>query len=150
MLRVARNKIGLQVKGFDEYMAKLDELGGTDAMRRGVESALKASKQYVNPLIEQAMAKGNLPAQGKYSYNTTKNSIDNDMSVEWEGMTASVKVGFDFKKSGMTSIFLIYGTPRMSPVKGLKAAIYGNKTNKAIAQIQGEALDKVIDRVMEA
>ena len=144
---MARNKIGLQVKGFDEYMAKLDEIGGSQAMKRGVESALKASKEYVNPLIEQSMSK--LPAGGRYSTGDTKRSIDKDMSVDWDGMTATIKVGFDFKKSGLTSIFLMYGTPKMSPVSGLKAAIYGAKSKKAIAKIQGEALDKVIDRIME-
>ena len=144
---MARNKIGLQVKGFEEYMAKLDEVGGSDAMKRGVESALKASKQYVNPLIESAMTK--LPAGGKYSTGDTERSIDKDMSVDWQGMTGAIKVGFDFKKSGLKSIFLMHGTPKMSPVNGLKAAIYGTKTQKQIAQIQAEALDKVIDRIME-
>ena len=144
---MARNKIGLQVKGFDEYMAKLDEIGGSKAMQRGVESALIASKKYVNPLLESAMAK--LPAGGKYSTGDTKKSIDRDMSVDWQGMTATIKVGFDLKKSGLTSIFLMYGTPKMSPVSGLKAAIYGNKTQKEIAKLQGEALDKVIQRIME-
>ena len=144
---MARNKIGLQVKGFEEYMAKLDEVGGSQAMRRGVESALKASKQYVNPLIESAMTK--LPAGGRYSTGDTKKSIDRDMTVDWQGMTGSIKVGFDFKKSGLTSIFLMYGTPKMPPVAGLKAAIYGTKTQKEIAKLQGEALDKVIKRIME-
>ena len=144
---MARNKIGLQVKGFEEYMAKLDELGGGTAMKRGVESALKASKKYVNPLIEKAMV--NLPAQGKYSTGDTKESIDTEMSVDWQGFTGSIKVGFDFKKSGMKSIFLMYGTPKMSPVAGLKAAIYGAKSQKQIAQIQADALNKVIERVME-
>ena len=144
---MARNRIGLQVKGFEEYMAKLDEVGGSTAMRRGVESALRASKQYVNPLIESAMTK--LPAGGRYSTGDTKKSIDEEMSVDWEGMTGSIKVGFDFKKSGMTSIYLMYGTPKMSPVNGLKAAIYGAKTKKAIAELQEEALEKVIKRIME-
>jgi len=144
---VARNRIGLQVKGFEEYMAKLDEVGGTKAMRQGVESALKASKEYVNPLIESAMTK--LPAGGRYSTGDTKKSIDRDTAVDWQGMTGSIKVGFDFKKSGLTSIFLMYGTPKMSPVAGLKAAIYGTKTQKEIAKLQGEALDKVIKRIME-
>lgn len=146
---MARNKIGLQVKGFEEYMDKLDKLGGTQAMKRGVESALKASKQYVNPQIEQRMAKGNLPAKGMYSKDGTKQSIDKSMSVDWEGMTGSIKVGFDFKKSGLKSIFLMYGTPKMQPVAGLKNSIYGAKTKKDIAKIQAEALDKVIKRVME-
>lgn len=144
---MARNRIGLQVEGFEEYMAKLDEVGGTAAMRRGVEEALKESKKYVNPLIEQAMTK--LPAGGRYSTGDTKRSLDKDMSVEWQGATASIKVGFDFSESGLKSIFLMYGTPRMKPVTGLKAAVYGAKTKKEIAAIQGAALDKVIKEIME-
>lgn len=144
---MARKKIGLQVKELDYYMAHLDELGKGDAMKRGVEAALKASKQYVNPLIESAMV--NLPAKGRYSTGNTKQSIDEDMTVDWQGMTASIKVGFDFKKSGLKSIFLMYGTPKMPPVAGLKAAIYGTKTQKKIGAIQEEALQKVILRIME-
>ena len=144
---MARNRIGLQVEGFEDYMAKLDELGGTAAMKRGVEDALKASKKHVTPLIEQAMTK--LPAGGRYSTGNTKESIDDSMDVIWEGTTASIKVGFDFKKSGVTSVFLMYGTPKMPPVNGLKAAVYGAKTKKEIAAIQAEALTEAIKRVME-
>lgn len=144
---MARNRIGLQVAGFEEYMAKLDEVGGSKAMRRGVEEALKESKKYVNPLIEKSMTK--LPAGGRYSTGNTKRSLDKDMSVEWQGATASIKVGFDFSESGLKSIFLMYGTPRMKPVTGLKAAVYGAKTKKEIAAIQGAALDKVIKEIME-
>lgn len=146
---MARNKIGLQVKGFEEYMAKLDELGGSGAMKKGVEKALVSSKEYVNPLIEQAMAKGNLPAGGRYSTGDTKQSIDDDMTVEWEGLSASVKVGFDFKESGLTSIFLMYGTPKHAPVLGLYEAIYGGGTQRKIGKIQGAALTKVIKEIME-
>lgn len=144
---MGRNRIGLQVKGFDEYMAKLDKIGGSDAMKRGVESALKASKQYVNPQINSALA--NLPAGGRYSHGGTKASIDKDMTVEWSGFTGEIKIGFNFKKSGLKSIFLMYGTPKMSPVAGLKDAIYGGKTQRQIAKLQGEALDKVVKRIME-
>lgn len=149
---MARKKIGLQVKGFEEYMAKLDELGGSDAMRKGVEKALISSKEYVNPLIEQAMATANLPAGGRYSTGGTKQSIDKDMTVEWEGMTGAVKVGFDFKKSGLKSIFLMYGThgtPRREPVLGLYEAIYGGGTQRKIGKIQGDELNKVIKELME-
>lgn len=144
---MARNRIGLQFDGWTETMAKLDELGGSTAMKRGVEAGLKASKEYVNPQLEKAMSK--LPAGGKYSTGLTKKSIDRDMSVEWEGMTGEIKVGFDFSKSGLTSIFLMYGTPRMDPVSGLKAAIYGAKTKKQIKELQAEAVNKVIKRIME-
>lgn len=144
---MARNKIGLQVKELDYYMAKLDELGNGKAMKRGVEAALRASKQHVTPLIEKSMTK--LPAGGIYSTGDTKKSIDKDMSVEWQGMTASIKVGFDFSQSGLKSIFLMYGTPRMKPVSGLKSAVYGSKTQKELAAIQEEELQKVILRIME-
>lgn len=133
--------------GLEEYMAKLEELGGATAMKKGAEAALKASKKYVNPLIEQAMNK--LPAGGKYSSGATKDSIDESMDIEWQGLTGEIKVGFDFSKSGPTSIFLMHGTPRMKPVTGLKAAIYGNKTKNAIAELQGEALAEVIKETME-
>lgn len=130
-------------------MAKLDELGGSKAMKKATEEALKDSKKYVNPLIEQAMVKSNLPAQGNYSTGDTKESIDNSMDVEWQGLTAAIKVGFDFKKSGMKSIYLMYGTPKMSPVSGLKAAIYGGKTKKELAKVQEAALQRVIAEIME-
>ena len=144
---MARKKIGLQVKGFEEYMAKLDEVGGSAAMKKGVEEALIESKKHVNPLIENAMTK--LPAKGKYATGRTKESIDNEMRVEWEGMTGAIKVGFDFEKSGTTSIFLMYGTPRMKPVSGLKGAIYGAKTKKEVAEIQEKVISDVIKRTME-
>lgn len=144
---MARNKIGLQFDGFEDYIAKLDKIGGTNAMKRGVENALKESKRHVNPKIISAMNK--LPAGGKYSKGGTKDSIDTDMTVEWDGMTASIKVGFDFSKSGLKSIFLMYGTPKMSPVAGLKNAIYGSKTKNEISTIQAEELTKVINELME-
>lgn len=145
---MARNKIGLKFEGFEEYIAKLDQLGGSDAMRRGVESALKASKQYVNPKINVAISHPNLPAKGKYRTGQTERSIDTDMSVEWNGQIGSIKIGFDFDKSGATSIFLMYGTPRMSPARGLKASIYGSGTKKEIARIQEEAVTKAMQRIL--
>ena len=147
---MARKKIGLQFNGWEEYLAKLDELGGTNAMKKGVEEALIESKKHVNPLIDKAMIASNLPAKGKYSYEEdTRKSIDDDMSVEWEGMTGSIKVGFDFSKSGMKSIFLMYGTPKQDPVSGLESAIYGAKTKKEIAEIQEKVLSNHIKKVME-
>lgn len=141
------NKIGLQFKGWQEMIAKLDKLGGTEAMKKGVDAALKASKEYVTPQIENAITR--LPAGGKYSTGNTKSSINKDMSVEWSAGVGSIKVGFDFEKSGPVSIFLMYGTPRMSPVSGLKNAIYGTKTNKQIKEIQETEINKVIKEIME-
>ena len=144
---MARNKIGLQFDGWEDYIARLDELSDMNTVKKGVEEALIESKKHINPLIEKAM--GKLPAGGKYSTGDTKKSIDDEMSVEWEGMTGSIKIGFDFSKSGPKSIFLMYGTPRMRPVSGLKGAIYGSKTKKEIAEIQEKVIGDLIKKVME-
>lgn len=144
---MARNRIGLQFTGWENYMDKLDKLGGTKLMKKGVDKALIESKKHVNPVIEKSMSK--LPAGGKYSTGDTKKSIDKEYKVDWSGMTGEIKVGFDFKKSGLTSIFLMYGTPRMKPVSGLKNAIYGAKTKKEISEIQEKVLSDVIKKVME-
>ena len=147
---MARKKIGLQGDLFFDYMAKLDEIGGTKAMVKGVENALIESKKYVNPLIEKAMRKSNLPAKGKYSTGNTLESLDYTYQMEvFSGYIYGIKIGFDLDESGLKSIFLMYGTPRMKPVSGLKAAIYGNKTQKEITAIQVDAIFKVMEEIME-
>lgn len=144
-----KNKIGLQFKGFEELAAKLDELAGTDGIKRAIEAGLKTSKQYVNGELEKVLQPSNLPAHGIYSEGETLKSINKDFSVKWDGMQASVDVGLDFKKSGMTSIFLMYGTPKHPPVKGLYDAIYGKKTQSNIKKLQETAVNQVIKRTME-
>ena len=149
---MARKRFTLNFDGFEDYMAKLDEIGGTNAMKKGVESALKAAKQHVNPKVNAIMTPGKMPAKGKYWTGDTKESLDESTDVEWEGLKGKIKVGFDFKKSGLTSILLmrgVDGTPRQAPVPGLKAAIYGAKTQKEVAEIEKEAILKVINRIME-
>lgn len=143
---MARARIGLQFDGWTEYIDKLDKIAGTHGMKKGVEAGLIASKKHVTPKIEQAMS--HLPAGGKYSTGRTKKSIDDSNDITWSAMTGEIKVGFDFDKSGVTSIFLMYGTPRMRPVKGLKDAIYGRKTQKELAEIQEKEVMKVIRDIM--
>ena len=129
-------------------MAQLDELGGTKAMERATEAALRAAKQHVTPKVTKAIASANLPAGGRYATGAARDSIDKDMSVEWEGFTASINIGFNLEQSGSVSIYLMYGTPRTKPVKGLKTAIYGSKTQKEISEIQADEINKVIAKYM--
>lgn len=146
---MARKKVSLQSNCFEELMSKLDEIGSTDAMKKGVDGALKTSKAHINQKLHTAMQTGNLPAGGKYSTGETEASIDEDMNVEWAGTLASMKVGFDLKGSGLRSIYLMHGTPKMSPVPGLYDAIYGGATKRELGKLQTEAMNKVIKRIME-
>jgi hypothetical protein len=146
---MAKAKMGLQFDGWEETITKLNNLAGDNITKKAVSEALTKSKEYVNEGIEKAVISGSLPAKGKFSTGDTKSSINRDSDVTWQGQTASIKVGFDFKKSGTTSIFLMYGTPKMKPAKGLKNAIYGSKARKEIAEIQSEIINKHIKEVME-
>ena len=135
-------------------MAKLDEIGGLAAVKKGVDAGLKASKQYVNKQIDGVMVKGNMPAvkavsgPGAYWTGRTKDSLNRDFNIKDNGVISTIDIGFNFKESGMTSIMLMYGTPKQEPVRGLKAAIYGAKTQKEVGKIQADAVQKVIDRIM--
>ena len=146
---MARNKMKLDVKGFEEYMAKLDEVGGSSAMKKGVENALLASKEHINTKLDTLMIPANMPAHGKYWTGDTKQSIDRKQEVDWEGLVGTVKVGFDWSKSGIVSQVLMYGTASVPPVKGLKDAIFGAKTKRELKTIQVEAINSVIKEIME-
>ena len=145
-----KNKIGLKFEGLEEMIANLEKVQGD--LKATTEKALKASKQRVNEELRKVTIPANYPAHGKYSTGKTAQSIDNDMSVTWEGTTASIKVGYDMQISGMTSIFLMYGTPRHKPpmkaVRKMYNAIYGAKMRKEVAKIQREVFAKVIKRRM--
>lgn len=144
-------KFGVTFKGLEDYIAKLETLGKTDVVKRGVEAGLKSSKVYVTQKLRQGVATGNLPAKGKYAASPhVVDTLDNAMDVEWNGLTGEMKIGFDLKKpSGIVSIFLMYGTPRMKPARGLKSAVYGAATKRRVLELEEEAINKVIKRVME-
>lgn len=142
---MARNKIGLQFSGLEEMIERL-EAAEAD-IKDATEAALKASKQVVNQQLTRDTTNANFPAGGKYATGALKKSIDKDFNVKWEGTTASLKIGYDFKKSGMASIFLMYGTPKMPKVQKLYDDIYGNRTKRQVAKVQEEAMQKVIDRM---
>ena len=54
-----RGAIGLQFEGWEDYMAKLDEIGGTKLMRSAVEECLYDTQKYVNVNLKKSIK--NLP-----------------------------------------------------------------------------------------
>lgn len=141
-----KNKIGLHFTGWEELISNIEKAAGDSGMKKAVEDGLRASKAQVNSNITKAMSKSNLPAGGKYSTGKTLSSLDKDFVVNWDGYTGSINVGFNMEDSGLVSIFLMKGTPKMSPVPGLLDAIYGKKTTNEIKKIQKEAIMKYIQR----
>lgn len=137
---MAKNKLKLEFKGFEEYAARLDELGGD--LKATTEKALKESHALVTPKIKAAMTKHNRTGG-------TSRAILDKSPVVWDGAVASIDVGFDIQSGGMPSIFLMYGTPRVKPDRDLYNAIYGNKTKKEIKELQQEIFSAAIKKAME-
>ena len=110
------------------------------------EKALKASKQYVTQKLIQDTVKPNYPHQGKYSGGDFAKSIDKNYTVNWQGTTADINVGYYFKKSGMLSVYLLRGTKNMDAAKKIYDDIYSPRTHKKILEIQEETILKILQR----
>ncbi len=143
---MAKHRVGMTFKGFEDLAARLDGLNGD--LKKATEKALIASHEVVTKRLKKAIRKSNLPAKGKYSVGDTEKALRTDSKVEWEGMRAEIKIGFDLGDS-LRSIFLMYGTPRVKPVAGLKAAIYGSTSIKEREKKQREIFESAIKKAME-
>lgn len=145
-----KNKITLNFDGLEEMIKQLDAVEGD--LRIVTEKALIASKERVTEELRRVTVPANFPAGGKYSTSRTASSIDESKSVSWEGTTASIPVGFDLNISGLTSIFLIRGTPHHKPpmkqVRPMYNAIYGAKIKKEVQEIQRRVFADEIKKKM--
>ena len=153
-------KFGLNFDGVAELSEKLEQLGGD--LKKVAEEALEFIPGDVNPKLHAAMQKHR-------GHGVTEKSIVEGQKVTWTGNIASIDVGFNLKKGGMPSIFLMYGTPRHAPGNqyggpvrpgaqehpGTKAdkelydAIYGTKTQKDIAAKQQKIFTQAIQDLMK-
>lgn len=131
-------KLTIDFDGFDEMIAKLESLGNP---KIAVERALKESHALITKELEKVMESHNRTHQ-------TEQSIKRTADVKWEGNIAFSEVGFDIANGGIASIFLMYGTPKISPDKKLYNAIYGTAMRKKIREVQEEAFNEEIRKVM--
>lgn len=138
-----KNKIGLQID-LEAVISKLEKANKN--VKKGIEEMLIESKQAVTQNLEKDTIKQNFPAKGIYSVGTLKESIDRTDTVDWKGMTAEIKVGYDMNISGMESVYLLYGTPKMNKAQKLYNDIYGSRTKKLIAEIQQKKLNEILGR----
>lgn len=132
-------KMYVDFAGFDEYMKKLEKLGADT--QKIAEDALKKGFEIVTEKAEKASH--NLPAGGKYSTGRMAASLKTSPEIVWDGSSGSVSVGFNIKKGGLPSIFMMYGTPRYMKVQAMYDAFYSSQT-------QGEVYNAAKEIFMEA
>lgn len=134
------SKCYLDFSGMKKLMERYEKMGGN--VKQAAEDALKATHKQITPGIEQAWQPHNV----KYTGNTGK-TIVKEPCVEWEGLVSSVDIGFDITNGGMPSIYLMYGTPRITPDRNLYNSIYGSKTRKEAKELQTEIIYKKMGRL---
>ncbi len=139
MHKIGKNKIGLAVDGIEELMERLEQAGGK--AEQAAEKCLKESAKIIAPKLHQDMKKHH--RSGK-----TEAAIIDNPDVEWEGTTASIKIGFDIDNGGLASVFLMYGTPRMPKDPKLYRDIYGSAVKKEIKKKQEEIMQQEIAEAM--
>lgn len=140
-----KSMISIDFSNFSDYAEKLDKLGAD--LQKVFTDAMEQAAETVQDDTIDAMAKGNLPAGGKYSQGDTEASIIRDAKVVWHGSLGEIGLGFDKTRPGAGG-FLITGTPKMRPNQAL-VDIYGRKKyeNQLKKDIE-EVLQDEIDRVM--
>lgn len=142
---MGKNKIGLQID-MENMITRLEKAGAD--VKDATANVLRASKKVTTDALIRDTVKGNYPAKGAYSTGELAKSIDTDYNIQWKGYTAEVSVGYDFKKAGLVSVFMMYGTPRYMKVQKIYNDFYGSRIKKEIAEIQQEALNKILERMV--
>lgn len=139
-----RNSIGIETNGLEDIIASLEkaELSVTDA----IEQTLIESKKHVTNALVRDTVPANYPAKGKYSTGDLEKSINKDTTVMWRGLTAEIKVGYDFNKAGLVSVFMMYGTPRYMKVQKIYNDFYSSKTKRELEEIQQKKLNEILEK----
>lgn len=134
-------KASLETKGFDELMNKLNRI---DA-KKIAEEALRKGHEIITARAQASEA--HYPQGGRYSSGRTAKSLQINANIIWNGTEGSVPVGFDIKRGGLPSIFMMYGTPRYMKVQPMYDAFYSSQVEgeviKAAEEIYRKALGEI-------
>ena len=148
---MAKTNFSLNFDGFLDLAADIDNLG-EGYLKKAVDNAFTASKDYVNNAVAEAMEKSryNFNRGQGYSKGKAKASLAKvkNMPVEWQGTTATAYIGVRLRDA-LEVNFLIYGTPHIASDPNLRNAIkVKGKYKKEVSNIQLEEFNKVIEEAL--
>lgn len=136
-------KMSIIFNGFADLAAEIDRSGGD--LHKAVDDALTQTQKQIQQNVTTAAAPYATKGLKGYAKGEMYKSIIKDAEISWHGSVAEVKVGFDLNApGGWHSIFVMYGTPRMSKDPKIYNAIKGAKTKKEIAEIQEKIMKKYV------
>lgn len=138
-------KMSVTFDGFADMAERLDRMGGD--LRKAANEALEATQDVTAQNLATAAAPYAHKGGGLKGYATGAmyRTIERDNRIAWGGSVATVDAGFDLKADGgFHSIFVMYGTPRMSKDVRVYNAIKGARTRADIAKRQKEIMQRYL------
>ena len=136
-------RMSITFDGFADLAEQIDRVGND--LHTAVDEALKETQG----IVSTELSAGALPYRNKglkgYATGKMYSAIQRDNKIEWAGSIATVGTGFSYEqnKAGFIhSIFVMYGTPRMSKDTKVYNAIKGTKVKKEIYEKQQEIMQK--------
>ena len=134
-------KMSIIFDGFAELAEMVDKAGAD--LQKAVNEELVESQKIVQQNLTTGAAVYAAKGLKGYATGNMYGTIIGDGAVSWAGSVATVNAGFKLNQGGgWHSIFVMYGTPRMSKDPKVYNAIKGTKTRKAIAKKQEEIMVK--------
>lgn len=138
--RGSGKKIGLQFPFWEEKMEQLNKLSHFGVLE-GSKAALEEAHKIITRNADAAIKPHRMTG-------ATEGSLVRNSEIEVAGNILSAGVGFDIDRGGLPSVFLMHGTPRITPDKKLYNAIYGKATSDEIQSAQYWAVQNVINKYM--
>lgn len=138
-------KMSMTFEGFEQMAQDLDRIGGD--LMGAVKETLNETQNIVQRNTTSASASYARKGGGLkgYARGAMFGTIVKGGSVKWAGTTASVDVGFHLnQKGGFHSIFVMYGTPKMSKDTRVYNAIRGARTKQEIYEKQKDIMQKYL------
>ena len=150
---MAKTKFDLNFDGFLDLANDLDNLG-SGYLKKAVDNAFTASKDYVNNAVDEAMGTSRYHFSRGQGYSRGKAGMSlavvRNMPVEWDGTIASAYIGVRLRDA-LEVQFLIYGTPHLAADTNLRNAIkVKGKYKKEVSKIQLEEFNKVIEEALNS
>lgn len=136
---MAKAKWGIEFKDFEKFADQLEKLSSKNTLKSTTEKALKETHSIITKEAKSAISAHRRTGR-------TEDSLKTDADVQWTSDVGYVDVGFDIANGGLASVFLMFGTPRMSPDKDLFNSVYGQK-NK-IDKIQKKIFEDEISKYL--
>lgn len=140
-------KMSIVFDGFADLAQAIDKAGGD--LKEAVDEALTKTQDLVQENVRTASTVYTGKGLKGYATGAMVRSIMASESPEWHGSVAEVGSGFT-TNGGATmagflhSIFVMYGTPKMTKDQKLYNAIKGTRTRKQIAEIQQEVMQEYL------